>query len=273
MQAEEDRRLYGSRHEPPDVFGMDENANLTGIPPKCGLAELEAQFDRSAKIRKQGKSQDCNHHAIAALDWNNGASPLDAWLNQSALPSTNLSSQHFTAEIVKKDPVALEEDEIKVFRNVHIGISQGSSAPEVAPVTESLSSMELDTQIFYRNIMDRYPLLSSHLAHRLARANHDRATRLRLRRHRREPVKEDGRDETRHWSKGGKDAVEPFHVRSYTQQSLGHDNGETGDSKGFMRTPVAKARSVRNTENVTKRFHSYEVTTRAASNKLSCSFE
>ena len=270
VQAEEDLRLYGSRNEPLDVVEVDEDAKLTGLPPKRSVTDFEAAVKRPAKVRKKGESRDFNYHAITALDWNNGASPLDAWLNQSALPSTDLSNQQPTKKFAKGDPAALEEEEIKVFRNVHIGISQEFSAPEAMPTRDLLSSMELDTQIFFRNITDRYPVLPSYLAHRLARANHDRAERLRLRRHRTEPFKRDDRDETRLLLESRKVAVEPFAVQPTAQQFSGSFDGEIEHSKVSIRTPITKAGSVKNTEDATKRLHSHQGSTRAVINRFSC---
>ena len=120
------------------------------------------------------------------MDWNSGASFLDAWLNQSAIPVAAPAINEQQEEMKGKlnasnsSTAAQEMEEIKVFRNVHI--SSGFEPVNDGQYQESvdeLAKSELDTQIYYRNIVDRYPELPSYLALRLARANRNRAERLR----------------------------------------------------------------------------------------------
>ena len=194
QQFEEDLRLYGSRPEPPDVIEVDEATQLTGLPPKRSASDFVAAIDRQAKSRKKGESQTYDHHAITAIDWNSGASPLDSWLNQSAIPSTIVNYSQDISEPPADDPITQEVEEIKVFRNVHIGVEPEVIRQKADTNQDFLDSMELGAQIYYRNIMDRYPLLPAYLAHRLAQANHERAERLRLKRHRAQlpPIIRDG---------------------------------------------------------------------------------
>lgn len=187
QQVEEDLRLYGSRPEPPDVIEVDEATQLTGLPPKRSASDFEAAIDRQAKFRKKGESQTYNHHAITAIDWNSGASPLDSWLNQSAIPSTIVNYSQDISEPPADDPITQEVEEIKVFRNVHIGVEPKIIRQKADTNQDFVDSMELGAQIYYRNIMDRFPLLPAYLAHRLAQANHERAERVRLRRHGAQP--------------------------------------------------------------------------------------
>ena len=184
LQAEEDLRLYGDRPEPGDVVEVDEDTHLSGLPPKRTASEFEAAVDRPAKVRKKGESKEFNYQAVTAMDWNSGASPLEAWLNESAIPSSasvNINEKQAT-DPPDKNPIAQEEEEIKVFRNVHIGMSKDCQVARADTADVSSSLLELEAQIFCRNITDRYPLLPMYLARRLAQANHDRAERLRLRR-------------------------------------------------------------------------------------------
>ena len=172
QQVEEDLRLYGSRPEPPDTVEVDESTQLANLPPRRNASDFEAAVDRPAKIRKKGKSHDFNYQTLTVMDWNSGTSPLDAWLNQSAVPSsTTVLSQQESINL-ESDLLAQEIDEIKVFRNVHMAI-----AP--SPKCNDLEGLEFGAQIYYRNIMNRYPVIPTYLARRLAQANHDRAERLR----------------------------------------------------------------------------------------------
>ena len=180
-QVLEDIRTYGSRPKPPEAVDVDEDnrlANMT-LPPKRNATQFEEAVDRPAKVRRKGENKAYNYQAVTAIDWNIGASPLDAWLNQSAMPSTAPSFEQKTEDISKRDSLAQEIEEIKVFRNVHIAIAPEPREDQNAVAVDGFKELELNAQIYYRNIMDRYPRLPSYLALRLARANRDRAERLR----------------------------------------------------------------------------------------------
>jgi len=116
---------------------------------------------------------DFKHQSVTAMDWNTSASPLDAWLDQSAVPAvTAVATQHSPVNTEMK-MIAQETEEIKVFRNVHMAKKQ---TPKKS--LDNIEGLELGAQIFYRSIVDRYPLLPDYLARRLAHANYDQAGRL-----------------------------------------------------------------------------------------------
>ncbi|KAL9117597.1 MAG: hypothetical protein Q9187_005866, partial [Circinaria calcarea] len=176
-QVEEDLRLYGSRPEPPDAVDIDESTQLANLPPKRNASEFETTVDRPAKVRNRGESKAFNYAAVTAMDWNSGASPLDAWLNQSAVPSTAAALQPSDPDNSEKELVAREVKEIKFFRNVHVAMAPSPKEDEAA--VDDLEGLNLGAQIYYRNIRDRYPLLPTYLARRLAQANSRRFERLR----------------------------------------------------------------------------------------------
>ena len=185
-QVREDIHTFGSRPEPTELVEIDEHNGLCKLklPRKRSAAALEERLDIPAQFRKEVESRQT--YSVTAMDWNSGASPLDAWLNQSAIPAAAPAIEEQQEEM--KDPpdssnsstAAQEIEEIKVFRNVHIC---SASEPVIngrhLESADELTNSELDTQIYYRNISDRYPGLPSYLALRLARANRDRAERLR----------------------------------------------------------------------------------------------
>ena len=184
-QLAEDVSLYGSRPDPPDAIEMDEQAQLSHLmpPPKRSAAQFEDAVSRPAEARKKSKSKDFNYQTITAMDWNSGATPLDAWLNQSALPSvlplSHAQQNQFTPS---NGDFAIEElEELNVFRSIHIkegGKRKGCEKPRTSTIDTKL--LEPRTQIYLRNIEDRYPLLPPYLALRLADANCARAERLDL---------------------------------------------------------------------------------------------
>ena len=176
-QIEEDLRLYGSRPEPPDTVEIDESTQLANLAPKRNASEFKSVVDRLATASEKDQSKEFNYETLTVMDWNSGASPLDAWLNQSAVPSTNPALDHQKSGESRSDPLALETEELKVFRNVHMGIAPSPEHND--PPLEPVEGLEFGAQIYYRNIMDRFPVLPKYLARHLAQANCDRAKRLR----------------------------------------------------------------------------------------------
>lgn len=156
--------------------------NLQICHQSATCQDFQAAIDRPAKARKKGYNKAYNYETVAALDWNRGASPLEAWLNQGAVPSTILAAeaQNQGPKDTKISLMAEEVKELKVFRNVHIATTPEPEQSELAvPTVNEMGDLERGARIYYRNITDRYPLLPTYLAHRLAKANHCRAERLR----------------------------------------------------------------------------------------------
>ena len=177
QQVEEDLQLYGSRPRPPDAVDNGESIQTENRIPKRNASMSEATADSPAKLSKSEHSITFDGGAITAMDWNSGASPLDAWLNQSAIPSTATSIELPDQPDSVDDLVAQEVEEIKFFRNVHLPTASNTEEKETA--VDEFEGLELAGQIYYRNIRDRYPLLPMYLARRLAQANYQRSERFR----------------------------------------------------------------------------------------------
>ena len=178
-QNEEDVRLYGSRSEPIDAF-----EDFAESPTKGITTDYEAPFDEAEKAYKTDSNAGSNEACIYN-DESAEVNPLSAWLARSALPSVVPMRGHPLDHNagIEVDTVKEEIREIEVFRNVHL-----ASDPEIYGHATEISSienpldLELPSQIYYRNIVDRYPLLPTYLARRLAEANRSRAERLSLQR-------------------------------------------------------------------------------------------
>ena len=177
QQVEEDLRLYGSRPRPPDAVHNDDSIQLENRVPKRNASVFEATVDRPVKLSKSEHSIAFDDGAVTAMDWNSGASPLNAWLNQSAIPSTATVLELPDQPDSVDDLVAQEVEEIKFFRNVHLPTASNPEEKETA--VDGCEGLELATQIYYRNIRDWYPLLPTYLALRLAQANYQRFERFR----------------------------------------------------------------------------------------------
>ena len=182
-QAEEDLQLYGSRPEPPESVEIDEATQLAELqlPPLRSAAEFNSVVGRPANVRKKRESKACDSQTVTAVDWNSGVSPLDAWLNQIAVPLEfgKPESHNQRQEPSETDLFAQEVREINVFRNVHVDMTAPDNRSETSLLSDVLS-LPPGAQIYYRNIRDRYPSLPTYLGRRLASANFSRAERLRL---------------------------------------------------------------------------------------------
>lgn len=179
QQVEEDMRLYGARPEPSDITAdpdNDDNAQLARLPLKRNASNVMSTTGRPAKTRKIYEDDGPGNQTLTAMDWNSGASPLEAWLNQSAIPSVAPTqvNEDATSSIVSL--VAQEKEEIKRFRSVHLPATESPNINLL--VDKEFSSLRQEAQIYYRNIRDKFALIPPYLAHRLAEANLDRATAL-----------------------------------------------------------------------------------------------
>ena len=180
-QLEEDLRIYGTRPEPSDAVDLDEKEQLSKLPPRRSASEFEAGVDRPAKARKKSQSRTYNYENVTAIDWNAGESPMMAWVNQSAVPAAIPLDTSQTDPLVSKDEELLQQEkkEIEIFKNVHVSDALGpANNAKFAASLECGSDLDFGAQIYYRNIIDRYPLLPPYLARRLAIANQNRAERL-----------------------------------------------------------------------------------------------
>ena len=192
QQAKEDLQLYGSRPLPQDFEEAQEStiSRISVQTLKRTTSECEiTDSDRRAKFRKdetwgtnalpdnlQGVN---NNTKVTAVDWNGGDTPLDAWLNQSAVPSTTPISLNVEDSVLQEVELASQEvEEIEVFRNVHIPLALDPSSKKAPVLPRPVEDLDCGAQIYYRNIMDKYPSLPVYLARRLAEANLKRAERL-----------------------------------------------------------------------------------------------
>ena len=212
-QLEEDLRIYGTRNEPPDAVDLDEDEQLSKLPPKRSASEFEAGVDRPAKARKKSESRTFNYENVTAMDWNAGESPMMAWVNQSAVPAAiaiPLDTSQRGPPISKDEELLQQEKkEIEIFKNVHVShaLAPASNAKFAASL-ECGSDLDFGAQIYYRNIIDRYPILPPYLARRFAIANHHRAERLQ---------KSRLRTETREDIIAEADGAPPFQTDSISQ--------------------------------------------------------
>ena len=187
-QAEEDLRLYGSRPVPFHLCGdwdMDDPSGIPLPPSKRPASDFEEIGHPSKVSKSKSNGLEISRHegVVTTLDWNSGASPLESWLNQSAIPSILPPVVDKDQIFSHDDLIKQEEDEIKAFRSVHIKMTPNPPSADLnMKADEHFAASSLGAQIHYRNIKDKYPLVPSYLASRLAEANVQRAERLQRKR-------------------------------------------------------------------------------------------
>ena len=136
---------------------------------------IEEETNKNTK-RLGDRDEALKSHAENSED-----NPLSAWLTKSALPSVMPLQTHplDQTKLSELGPLKEEIKEIEAFRHVHVALGSKVENPETPKANlDETPRTELPTQIFHRNIRDRYPGLPIYLVRRLAEANSDRAKRL-----------------------------------------------------------------------------------------------
>ena len=201
IHQDEDLSKFGRRHVPPDVVGVereesqppDQVSPLAVFPTMAdmGLNKVAARTLTSENLSSlglvslketgSGKPQfvGLDSSQLPSVDWNSGPSGMAAWLNSSAAPAHD--GEHFGPNPdtfqLETEQLQQEKKDIESLRRVHFV----STIPESQPlrdIVEEYQAMPLDTQIYVRKIVDRFPTVPSYLAKRFAHANAGRLYRL-----------------------------------------------------------------------------------------------
>ncbi len=193
-QVLEDVQSFGARFPPTDA------AEIVGEPTKGqpaiararmesidflgnqkGSWRHEAWKDESSDIAlpEEILGQGHNQTAITAMDWNSAPDPLDAWLNQSAVPSLDNRAQEILNEAQRTQAVLeRERQDLEHLRNVYLHAQDTpSSARSLKHVADE--TMDPAAWAHHRRIMDKFPDIPVFLSRRLADANTARESRLR----------------------------------------------------------------------------------------------
>ncbi len=104
---------------------------------------------------------------------------MTAWLNSSAVPDHGIEPQSPASDTFKAeaDQFRQERKDIEALKRVHFV----SIFPETQPLKNTVKdyqAMPLNTQIYVRMFVDRFPQMPPFLARRFANANVARSSRL-----------------------------------------------------------------------------------------------
>jgi hypothetical protein len=185
-QAEEDLQIFGSRPKPSDP---EEVADVMPVEtPKPRLKKTASEALTYQELRPKMVCQTDTTftpqalQTVTAVDWNSGETPIDAWLNQSAVPFAGLLVFREQDQVPQTQHIAKrEEEELAFYRRIHIAASSEPSIAHPGPMDlDWQDELEFGAQIYYRNIIDKFPIIPHYLACRLAKANLKRARRLRF---------------------------------------------------------------------------------------------
>ena len=193
-QMLEDIQSFGSRNPPVDVtayIGKDSSGQFLASKkvtevhgdPSAGRQSFttgdQLGLAHSTRSGQSGEPvQEMANMKVTAIDWNSGSNPMDAWLNQSAIPTLDTHVQEVVEEGQNRQTILEQEQrDLEHLQKVHLCINA-----DMAPKNYStqISENELNSAAwpYHRKILDRFPNLPAFLARRLAEANVCRSNRL-----------------------------------------------------------------------------------------------
>ena len=185
-QHEDDRDAFGRRPINTVEGTLDNNdrdeSSVTDYTPAASKKSgpTLADIDRLLEARETQPSGEAQFPGATpnfrALNVDSGTSVMNAWLETSAIPDEQALPPSDSHE--KGDTeLHREEWDIEKLRRVQL-----TAAVESKPLTDTVAEYQelpLDTQIYVRKVVDRFPDLPPFLAKRFASSNADRAKRLR----------------------------------------------------------------------------------------------
>ena len=145
-----------------------------------GIGDVEdsssVQHETTARPEK---FRQLENHSDAETDGGKDHNPrLLSWLDQSIPNSPQVSAVEMIRQEKESETLVakqLEVKEMEFFRSVHLS----TESSDKSAISCHAGDKPTETQLYLRNILDRYPLMPLYLANRLAIANESRAERLR----------------------------------------------------------------------------------------------
>lgn len=183
-QQNEDTRRFGQRDAPIDQADTFMEVEETEIPEADMYRPLRPEdysFDpglSSEKLPQLATSfvDDVVPAAPSMLSLNDAASGLERWLDTSALPMQEPAATE-KGEIDETQQAQKELQDLTKLQRVHFTALAAETKPIVHAVP-SYRHMPLESQIYLRKIVDKFPALPMPLAERFAKASLARKQRL-----------------------------------------------------------------------------------------------
>ncbi|KAL9618414.1 MAG: hypothetical protein Q9160_006855 [Pyrenula sp. 1 TL-2023] len=196
QQLDEDTQTFGARNFPNEFIASEDPKNLPTGLANCKRHHPLIEPDRNDAYYPEAKKRITGTHGraepiISQIDWHGGKTPLDAWLSQSAVPVVGSSLHPVASDSEHVRTTAMVSQQIQalnILRRIHIARERSFALTKIVIASTSHTDDEeryrkalrpdVVTEVYLRNIQDRFPSIPLYLARRLAEANERRVLRL-----------------------------------------------------------------------------------------------
>jgi hypothetical protein len=187
-QAAEDLNAFGMRPAPRDAVSLElHHIERPDQPVKGGMEPsnaANAMLD-SDNLQRLDELEDGLDNrfpmadALPIIDWHSGPTPMDAWLNQSAIRmETGIVQEINDDQLQELKILEQEKRDIELLRKVHLAAEP--AAPDIGRLEDdAYDGLDESAKPFLRKILDKFPSIKPFLARRLAESSLSRDRRLR----------------------------------------------------------------------------------------------
>ncbi|KAK5948994.1 hypothetical protein OHC33_009915 [Knufia fluminis] len=177
--AKEEQRIEQQQHNEDvrleadlDADNIDTLAQGYWEPPGEPQAETQDNIHEVSRIANTTTAP-----LLSAVDWHAGASGLEAWLAQSAMPMNEPPTPEQNDFQQEAEQRQRELRDLQSLQKVHFMALVPDTKPLVVSVPQ-YRKMPVESQIYLRKIADKFPALPMNLAERFAKSSVARKNRL-----------------------------------------------------------------------------------------------
>ena len=187
-QAVEDLNAFGMRPAPRDATELGPvHPDSPSQTPKRGIDHPDTtgvlldseNLKRLDEAEDEVKTSFPASGALSIIDWHSGPTPIESWLNQSAIRmDSGILHEVGDEKLQEKEILDQEQRDIEILRKVHL--SAEPATPDTGLLEgDGYEGLDEVAKPFLRKILDKFPLIQPFLARRLAESSLSRDTRLR----------------------------------------------------------------------------------------------